>query len=198
MQQNGAYRVAAGYPTELTSAQARFEMRNWDEVSLPAIMRGLAELDGGVGCVVFGNNAGQGLPLAQSLAPSLSASAPRLSTPRVFPSGAPTSSSATGHFSNGARQRHACSLSPKKPPCHCRSASSTQSSTTSTTITTHKHFDSAITQELGAEKNDWLGEWSLLQEQIYSQRHAPFAKPKLITRRSPPRRRSTTLALSFC
>ena len=71
VQQNGVYRVAAGYPTELTSAQARFEMRNWDEVSLPAIMRGLAELDGGVGCVVFGNNAGQGLPLAQSLAPSL-------------------------------------------------------------------------------------------------------------------------------
>ena len=71
MQQNGIYRVAAGYPTELTSAQARFEMRNWDEVSLAAIMRGLAELDGGVGCVVFGNNAGQGLRLAQSLAPSL-------------------------------------------------------------------------------------------------------------------------------
>jgi len=71
VQQNGAYRVAAGYPTELTSAQASFEMRNWDEVSLPAIMRGLAELDGGVGCVVFSNNAGQGLPLAQSLAPSL-------------------------------------------------------------------------------------------------------------------------------
>jgi hypothetical protein len=71
VQQNGIYRVAAGYPTELTSAQARFEMRNWDEVSLAAIMRGLAELDGGVGCVVFGNNAGQGLRLAQSLAPSL-------------------------------------------------------------------------------------------------------------------------------
>ena len=67
VQQNGVYRVAAEYPTELTSAQARFEMRNWDEVSLPAIMRGLAELDGGVGCVVFGNNAGQGLPLAKSL-----------------------------------------------------------------------------------------------------------------------------------
>ena len=71
VQQNGIYQVAAGYSTELTSAQAKFEMRNWDEVSLPAIMRGLAELRGGVGCVVFGNNAGQGLPLAQSLAPSL-------------------------------------------------------------------------------------------------------------------------------
>jgi len=71
VEHNGIYRVASGYPTELTAAQASFEMRNWDEVSLPAIMRGLAELDGGVGCVVFGNNAGQGLPLAQSLAPSL-------------------------------------------------------------------------------------------------------------------------------
>ena len=91
-------------------------MRNWDEVSLPAIMRGLAELGRGVGCVVFGNNAGQGLPLAQSLAPSLISEAPRLSTPRVFPSGAPTSNSATGHFSDGARRRHDCSLSPEKRP----------------------------------------------------------------------------------
>ena len=71
VQQNGIFRVVAGYPTELTRAQASFEMRNWDEVSLPAIMRALAQLDGGVGYVVFGNNAGQGLPLAQSLAPSL-------------------------------------------------------------------------------------------------------------------------------
>jgi hypothetical protein len=71
VQQNGLFQVAAGYPTVLTAAQARFEMRNWDEVSPPAIMRALAELDGGVGPVIFGNNAGQGLPLAQSLAPGL-------------------------------------------------------------------------------------------------------------------------------
>jgi hypothetical protein len=55
----------------LTAAQAKFEMKNWDEVSLPAIMRALAELDGSVNYVLFGNNAGQGLPLAQSLAPAL-------------------------------------------------------------------------------------------------------------------------------
>ncbi len=54
----------------MTAAQAKFEMKNWDEVSLPAITRELAELDGSVGYVLFGNNAGQGLPLAQSLAPS--------------------------------------------------------------------------------------------------------------------------------
>ena len=71
VQQNGIYQVAVGYPTELTSAQAKFEMRNWDEVSLPAVMRTLAALDDSVDYVVFGNNAGQGLPLAQSLAPSL-------------------------------------------------------------------------------------------------------------------------------
>jgi hypothetical protein len=34
-------------------------------------MRALAELGNDVGYVVFGNNAGQALPLAQSLAPSL-------------------------------------------------------------------------------------------------------------------------------
>jgi hypothetical protein len=71
VQRKGKFHVAPGYPTELTSTQAKFEMRNWDEVSLPAIMRAVADLDEGVGYVIFGNNAGQGLPLAQSLAPNL-------------------------------------------------------------------------------------------------------------------------------
>jgi hypothetical protein len=68
---DGVFRVAEGYPTVLSAAQAKFEMRNWDEVSLPGIMGELAELDGGVDYVLFGNNAGQGLPLAQCLEPSL-------------------------------------------------------------------------------------------------------------------------------
>jgi hypothetical protein len=68
---DGVLRLAEGYPTVLSAAQAKFEMRNWDEVSLPGIMGELAELDGGVDYVLFGNNAGQGLPLAQSLAPNL-------------------------------------------------------------------------------------------------------------------------------
>jgi len=56
----------------LTAAQAKFEMTNWDEVSLPAIMRALEDpMDGGVDYVLFGNNAGQGLPLAQSLTPNM-------------------------------------------------------------------------------------------------------------------------------
>jgi hypothetical protein len=71
VQRNGVFQVAAGYPTVLTAAQAKFEMRNWDEVSWPAIARALAELDGSVDYVLFGNNAGQGLPLAQSLTPKL-------------------------------------------------------------------------------------------------------------------------------
>ena len=70
VQRNGIFQVAEGYPTILTAAQAKFEMRNWDEVSWPAIARALAELDA-VDYVLFGNNAGQGLPLAQSLAPKL-------------------------------------------------------------------------------------------------------------------------------
>ena len=71
VQRNGIFQVAEGYPTVLTAAQAKFEMRNWDEVSLPAIMRGLEELDGSVDYVLIGNNAGQGFPLAQTLPQNL-------------------------------------------------------------------------------------------------------------------------------
>jgi hypothetical protein len=67
VQRNGIFEVAESYPTLLTAAQARFEMRNWDEVSLPGIMRTLAEQDDPVDYFLFGNNAGQGFPLAQSL-----------------------------------------------------------------------------------------------------------------------------------
>ena len=68
--QDGMFRPAEGSPVVLTAAQARFETRNWDEVSLPAIRSGLAELEDSIDYVIFGNNAGQGLPLAQSLAPT--------------------------------------------------------------------------------------------------------------------------------
>jgi hypothetical protein len=71
VQRNGVFQMAEGYPNVLTVEQGKFEMKNWDEVSLPAIMRALAALDRAVDYVLFGNNAGQGLPLAQSLAPSL-------------------------------------------------------------------------------------------------------------------------------
>ena len=71
VQRNGSFEVAEGYPTVLTAAQAKFEMRNWDEVSLPVIMRTLKELDGAIDYLLFGNNAGQGFPLAQSLPSNL-------------------------------------------------------------------------------------------------------------------------------
>jgi hypothetical protein len=64
---NGSFQAAPGSPALLTDEHAKFEMRNWDEVSLPGIMRALPELAASVDAVVFGNNAGQGLPLAQCL-----------------------------------------------------------------------------------------------------------------------------------
>jgi hypothetical protein len=70
-QRHGVFQVAEEYPNLLTTAQAKFEMKNWDTVSLPDIARALRELDDSADYVVFGNNAGQGLPLAQSLAPHL-------------------------------------------------------------------------------------------------------------------------------
>jgi hypothetical protein len=71
VQRNGIFQFAEGYPTVLTAPQAKFEMRNWDQVSLPAITRALPELGGAANYVVIGNNAGQGFPLAQSLPQSL-------------------------------------------------------------------------------------------------------------------------------
>ena len=68
---DGVYRIAEGYPSLLTAAQAKFEMRNWDEVAPQGIMRALKELDDSVDYVLIGNNAGQGLPLARSLPQNL-------------------------------------------------------------------------------------------------------------------------------
>jgi len=63
----GKFLAGEEYPKLLTEAQAKFEMKNWDQVSLQNIMHSLAELSASVDFVVFGNNAGQGLPLAQCL-----------------------------------------------------------------------------------------------------------------------------------
>ncbi|MCZ6624686.1 MAG: hypothetical protein O7B35_10725 [Deltaproteobacteria bacterium] len=70
-QRNGNYQVAEGYPIPLTAEQTKVEMRTWDEVSLQGIMSTLKELDDSVDYVLIGNNAGQGLPLAQSLPQNL-------------------------------------------------------------------------------------------------------------------------------
>jgi hypothetical protein len=71
IQRDGLFQVAQGYPTLLTEAQAKLEMRNWDDVSFEAIIAALPELAKSVDYIIFGNNAGQGLPLAQSLPSNL-------------------------------------------------------------------------------------------------------------------------------
>jgi hypothetical protein len=71
VQNQGVFQAPEGYPTVLTATQAKFEMTNWDEVSSACITRTLADLDESMDYVLFGNNAGQGLPLAQSLPPNL-------------------------------------------------------------------------------------------------------------------------------
>lgn len=73
VQQDGIFQVAEGYPNLLTAEQGKFEMKNWDQVSLAGIMRALAQLDDAVDYVVIGNNAGQGLPLAQAVPENLRA-----------------------------------------------------------------------------------------------------------------------------
>jgi hypothetical protein len=67
IQRGGVFQVAEGYPTLLTEVQAKLEMRNWDDVSLKAIIAALPGLAESVDYIIFGNNAGQGFPLAQSL-----------------------------------------------------------------------------------------------------------------------------------
>jgi hypothetical protein len=69
-ERNGSYEISPGYPSLLTAEQAQREMRNWDAVSLPGIMRELSLLDASADYVLIGNNAGQGMPLAESLAPN--------------------------------------------------------------------------------------------------------------------------------
>lgn len=67
VQKDGMFQVADGYPNVLTAAQGQIEMKNWDQVSLPGIMRTLVQIGNAVDFVVIGNNAGQGLPLAQAV-----------------------------------------------------------------------------------------------------------------------------------
>lgn len=73
VQQNGIFQVAEGYPKFLTAMQGRFEMKNWDQVSQPGIMRTLGEIGDALDFVVIGNNAGQGLSLAQAVPEALRA-----------------------------------------------------------------------------------------------------------------------------
>jgi len=74
VQRDGVFQFADGYPNLLTAEQGKFEMKNWDQVSLPGIMRTLGEIGAAIDYFVIGNNAGQGLPLAQAVPETLRAS----------------------------------------------------------------------------------------------------------------------------
>ena len=67
VQIGGVFQIAEGYPKVLNAALGKAEMKNWDEVSLPGMIRTLADMADAVDYVVIGNNAGQGLPLAQAV-----------------------------------------------------------------------------------------------------------------------------------
>ncbi len=70
---DGVYRIGEGYPRPLTAAVADQEELNWDRVSEAAIREALSGLDQTIDLVAVGNNAGQGLPLAEALPASLRA-----------------------------------------------------------------------------------------------------------------------------
>ena len=67
VQRGGVFQVAEGYPKFLDAALGKAEMKNWDEVSLSGIIKTLAQLADAIDYVIIGNNAGQGLPLAQAV-----------------------------------------------------------------------------------------------------------------------------------
>ena len=73
VQQDGVFQLAEGYPKVLDAALGKAEMKNWDEVSLAGIVRTLGEITDAIDYVVIGNNAGQGLPLAQAVPQELRA-----------------------------------------------------------------------------------------------------------------------------
>jgi len=70
-QLKGQYQVPQDRPVLLTAEQTKIEMKIWDEVSLQGIVSALKELGDSVDYVLIGNNAGQGLPLAQGLPQNL-------------------------------------------------------------------------------------------------------------------------------
>ncbi|MBM4262728.1 MAG: hypothetical protein FJ145_15015 [Deltaproteobacteria bacterium] len=73
VQVGGVFGIAAGYPKELTTALGKAEMRNWDQVSLPGINSTIPGLADAIDYFVIGNNAGQGVPLAQAVPQALRA-----------------------------------------------------------------------------------------------------------------------------
>ncbi|NKB20346.1 MAG: hypothetical protein GKS01_07605 [Alphaproteobacteria bacterium] len=65
--ESGAYSIAKNYPTSMTKAESDREEMNWDKVDLNALRDALSDLNNSVDLVAIGNNASQGLPLAEAL-----------------------------------------------------------------------------------------------------------------------------------
>src|SRR3954453_2781533 len=60
IQRHGVFQIAEGYPSVLTTEQAKGEIRHRDERSLPGLVSPLPALGEAVDYVLIGNNAGQG------------------------------------------------------------------------------------------------------------------------------------------
>lgn len=69
--QDGAYAMPKEYPTTLTKAESDHEELNWDKVDLDVLQNALTEISNAVDLVAIGNNASQGLPLAEALPTSM-------------------------------------------------------------------------------------------------------------------------------
>ena len=65
--ENRQYLIPKNYPTSMTKAESDREEMNWDRVDLNVLRASLSELDSSVDLVAIGNNASQGLPLAEAL-----------------------------------------------------------------------------------------------------------------------------------
>ena len=65
--QGDSYVTDQGSPTLLTNKKADQEKLNWDHVSSKNIKAFIKKIDNRMGLIVFGNNAGQGYPLALAL-----------------------------------------------------------------------------------------------------------------------------------
>jgi hypothetical protein len=68
--EDGQYTIPEIYPTVMTKEESDREEMNWDRVDLGLLRTNLEELDHSLDLVVIGNNASQGLPLADSLPPT--------------------------------------------------------------------------------------------------------------------------------
>lgn len=70
---DGIYTIPNEYPTTLTKAESDREELNWDKVDLDILRKALTGIDDTIDLIAIGNNASQGLPLAEALPPSMRA-----------------------------------------------------------------------------------------------------------------------------